>query len=296
MDKKVTIKDVAREAGVSVATVSYIMNNREDVKIGAETRKKVLQIANLLNYTPSSTAKSLATGRNNIIGISYRLNEKTLSRNLELIGFTKLLTERLDRLGYDVLFLPVNPSDESIHVRHNIDGIIAIDLSSTEFKSFSDRYLVPIIAVDMLVQDDLFYQVYTNLQDTIKKLMSNDAQTVLATDPYSNELYMESITSSADKERLFLLTDFDVEKGKFLNGKKLLSIGTLPAMMLSPYISSKDITVIGDKSMCKSLPSGVKIIENENEKKANMAINLLLNAIDHKFDVKHTYGIDLEAD
>ena len=296
MDKKVTIKDVAREAGVSVATVSYIMNNREDVKIGAETRKKVLQIANLLNYTPSSTAKSLATGRNNIIGISYRLNEITLSRNLELIGFTKLLTERLDRLGYDVLFLPVNPSDESIHVRHNIDGIIAIDLSSAEFKSFSDRYLVPIIAVDMLVQDDLFYQVCTNLQDTIKKLMSNDPQIVLVTDPYSNELYMESITSSADKERLFLLTDFDVEKGKFLDGKKLLSIGTLPAMMLSPYISSKGITVIGDKSMCKSLPSGVKIIENENEKKANMAINLLLNAIDHKFDVKHTYGIDLEAD
>ena len=64
MGKKVTVKDVAREAGVSVATVSYIMNNRTDQKISDATRKKVLQIANLLNYTPNSVAKSLATGRN----------------------------------------------------------------------------------------------------------------------------------------------------------------------------------------------------------------------------------------
>ena len=49
MGKKVTIRDVAKEAGVSVATVSYIMNDRKDVKISSETRKKVLQIANLLD-------------------------------------------------------------------------------------------------------------------------------------------------------------------------------------------------------------------------------------------------------
>ena len=86
MEKKVTVKDVAREAGVSVATVSYIMNNRTDQKISEATRKKVLQIANLLNYTPSSVAKSLATGRNSVIGITYHLNESTPSRNLELAG------------------------------------------------------------------------------------------------------------------------------------------------------------------------------------------------------------------
>ena len=60
MEKKVTVRDVAKEAGVSVATVSYIMNNRTDQKISEETRKKVLQIANLLNYKPSSVAKSPA--------------------------------------------------------------------------------------------------------------------------------------------------------------------------------------------------------------------------------------------
>ena len=62
MTKKATIRDVAREAGVSVATVSYVLNNRPNQKISDDTKKKVLQIANLLQYSPSFAAKQLTTG------------------------------------------------------------------------------------------------------------------------------------------------------------------------------------------------------------------------------------------
>lgn len=126
MQKRVTVKDVAKEAGVSVATVSYIMNNRTDQKISESTRKKVLQIANLLNYTPSFAAKSLATGRNNIIGISYRLNNNTPTRNLEITNFINILIPRLNRLKYDVLFMPTKASEDNIPINRNIDGIILL--------------------------------------------------------------------------------------------------------------------------------------------------------------------------
>lgn len=43
MTSKITIKDIAREAGVSVATVSYVLNQRNDQKISEETRNKVLR-------------------------------------------------------------------------------------------------------------------------------------------------------------------------------------------------------------------------------------------------------------
>ena len=48
---RVTIKDVAREAGVSVATASMALNNRSG--INALTRDKVLQVARALNYVPN---------------------------------------------------------------------------------------------------------------------------------------------------------------------------------------------------------------------------------------------------
>lgn len=51
MNKKVTIKDIAREAGLSIATVSYVLNNRDDKRISEATKKKVLQVVNMFNYT-----------------------------------------------------------------------------------------------------------------------------------------------------------------------------------------------------------------------------------------------------
>ena len=47
MHTKYTIRDIAKMAGVSAATVSYVINNREDQRISEETKKKVLQIVNL---------------------------------------------------------------------------------------------------------------------------------------------------------------------------------------------------------------------------------------------------------
>ncbi|HGA1267604.1 TPA: LacI family DNA-binding transcriptional regulator, partial [Streptococcus suis] len=82
--KKITIKDVAREAGVSVATVSYIINNREDQKISPETRNKVLQIINLLDYTPNQAAKSLVTQKSQIVALHYKEAESYLQKAEQL--------------------------------------------------------------------------------------------------------------------------------------------------------------------------------------------------------------------
>lgn len=294
MGKKVTIRDVAKEAGVSVATVSYIMNDRKDVKISSETRKKVLQIANLLDYTPSSAAKSLATGRNNIIGVSYRLSSNAPSRNLEITDFVNLLIERLNRMHYDILFLPIHPDEDNLPIRQNIDGIIAVDLSSDEFKNFADNYLVPIITVDMILHDNLFYQVYTNLPSAIERYMTQNPDSLLVLEPFGNEQYMDYIVSAVKPERLCILSDCHSDTLRSLQGKKLLVIGTYLALMIRPYVNGADMTVITSSAYSHMLPDSTDILEHDTSKKANVAINLLLNAIDRKFDVNHIYEISIQ--
>lgn len=64
----ITMKDIAREAGVSITTVSKIINNK-DMNISEQTRQRVLEIAKRENYTPNAMAKSLRAKTSNFIGV-----------------------------------------------------------------------------------------------------------------------------------------------------------------------------------------------------------------------------------
>ncbi len=65
--KPVTSADVAREAGVSRATVSYLLNNTPGQAISDATRRRVLDAAERLGYTPNRNARALRLGRSDIV-------------------------------------------------------------------------------------------------------------------------------------------------------------------------------------------------------------------------------------
>ncbi|MEV6348309.1 LacI family DNA-binding transcriptional regulator [Actinoplanes sp. NPDC051851] len=65
--KRTTSADVARAAGVSRATVSYVLNDRPGQSIPEATRRRILDVAQRLEYRPHGTARSLASGRSDIV-------------------------------------------------------------------------------------------------------------------------------------------------------------------------------------------------------------------------------------
>ncbi|QQO08700.1 LacI family DNA-binding transcriptional regulator [Breznakiella homolactica] len=71
----VTIKDVAKMAGVSISTVSMVLNGNPAIKLG--TRKKVLAVIEQCNYKPNQNARSLVTKSNKIIGVIRMTDEAT---------------------------------------------------------------------------------------------------------------------------------------------------------------------------------------------------------------------------
>jgi DNA-binding LacI/PurR family transcriptional regulator len=77
---RITSNDVAREAGVSQSTVSFVLNGTPGQTIPEETRRRVLAAAKKLDYRPRASARSLAAGRSDVVLLA--LPELPISANL----------------------------------------------------------------------------------------------------------------------------------------------------------------------------------------------------------------------
>ena len=99
----VSLKDIAKECGMSVATVSKALNGRED--ISTSTQERVRQIAAKMGYLPNSAARMLKTKRSYTIGV---LLEDAAGSGLTHEYFSRVLQgfkNEAETLGYDITFL-----------------------------------------------------------------------------------------------------------------------------------------------------------------------------------------------
>lgn len=129
MEKRVTAQDVAKEAGVSPTTVSFVLNNVEGVNIREDTRARVLEAAKNLNYHPNSSAQKMARGKTYVIGLILRQNTDQAYADLFLPQVMEGISFITRQNGYQILFFPLPPEEKEegflklIHERH-VDGLI----------------------------------------------------------------------------------------------------------------------------------------------------------------------------
>ena len=121
--KRVNIHDVAREAGVSVPTVSRAINNRP--RISKETREHVLRVAKKLNYQPNKTARALVTQRSHTIEvITTRPKHSLFSSSLAS------MSQFIRAAGYQITLSITDPNDFRDRLRSTTaqltDGVILI--------------------------------------------------------------------------------------------------------------------------------------------------------------------------
>ena len=129
--KKVTIRDLAREAGVSVTLVSFVMNakmgkdGRLDCPVNPDTAERVLQVAKRLGYRRNNATASLRSGRSHSIAVivSDIANPfyAEICRNIENIAYKD---------GYTVIFASSEESPQKLShlvetmVGYNVEGLI----------------------------------------------------------------------------------------------------------------------------------------------------------------------------
>ncbi|WP_172963951.1 LacI family DNA-binding transcriptional regulator [Paenibacillus sp. Cedars] len=172
--KKVTMKVIAEEAGVSVATVSYILNNVNNQSISAETRERVMKAAQRLNYKRNLTALALKSGKSELIGVL--LPDQTGEPYWARYRYSQALYhlgKHLNDAGYQLVVSYIDPqfSKLPILLERELDGVFILNASSSIFHRISKHYGVgiPIIGIDTSLDDPLFHTVVPDFEAGIEE-------------------------------------------------------------------------------------------------------------------------------
>ena len=143
----VGIKDIAKKAGLSAATVSRVINGKNNVN--AEKRERILKLVEETGYVPNQAARNMVLGRTFTVGIVIAETFNLFQRQLfSIIG------RHLDSFGYQTMFFFVNPdsySEDSCLARLKAvmpDGLVMIhEIMSKEFYSYIKSINLPCVSI-----------------------------------------------------------------------------------------------------------------------------------------------------
>ncbi|KIL50969.1 LacI family DNA-binding transcriptional regulator [Jeotgalibacillus campisalis] len=164
MTKRYTIQDIAVLAGVSAATVSKIMNNTGN--ISKATQDRVRAIIKETGYSPTHSAKSLASKKTNLIGIVYA---GKINVDLSHPFFNQVLNSfksQIGLLGYDFIFFSNEQYKGNYLSRcrhYNVDGVLIIAGDDVEDAIEQlDHSSIPCVGIDIELKGERSSYVMTN--------------------------------------------------------------------------------------------------------------------------------------
>jgi LacI family transcriptional regulator len=261
----ITIKDVAKRAKVSVTSASYALNSTGT--ISENTRKRVLEAAEELNYHPNAFARNLKKSKTHTIGVFItRFGGSFYEEILEGIHDAVLKTD------YELLVCPESRTKRKILTHRQVDGAIVFDSkikSDLILKLASKRF--PIVVLDRYLEADFLFPLLVDNQQGTKEafyhLFDQGARRMYfisgARDSFDNMERMKAFLSEADKNNVDVQSyygNFTEESGydiarKIIESKDLpeavfcandqMAIGFIKAMKENHLKAPEDIAIVG---------------------------------------------------
>ncbi|EKN63245.1 LacI family DNA-binding transcriptional regulator [Schinkia azotoformans] len=273
---KVTIYDVAKEANVSIATVSKVINNTG--RISEKTKKKVLNVMKKLDYQPNIMASALMGKQTKTIGL--------LIPDLANPFFAELARSIEDRgheFGYNLVICSTDYKEEkenkyiSLLKRKSVDGFILAsgfeNLGKVE-QLVKEDFPVAIVArdfpmfpVNTVALDDFMggYLAASYLID-----LGHENIGIIARDVWSNRERIRGFKQALDENQLTFPTDFEyIEKMSHIIQGKNMTIKYLKSLNPPTAIfACNDLLAIGAiqaiKEMGMNVPEHVSVIGFDN--------------------------------
>ncbi|WP_434630731.1 LacI family DNA-binding transcriptional regulator [Thermoanaerobacterium thermosaccharolyticum] len=305
-----TIRDVAEKAGVTVTTVSRVLNNRG--YISEKTRKKVYEAMKELNYQPNELARSLYRRKSYLIGLLIPSVSHPFFA--ELTSYIEYYAYQND---YKILLCnslqDVEKEKDYINMlkRHQVDGII---IGSHTLKT--EQYLnvnLPIVAIDRYFSEKIPYVASDNynggvlatkllIQNGCRKIAHISGPLILNTPANNRRKAFMDVVKEHNIENVVVETKlnvFDTDEYKKLIIKLFTDHPDIDGVFASSDLIAatiinaareigkevpKDLKIVGydDISIAKTIVPPLTTIRQPIEEMAKKTIEIILDQIDGK--------------
>lgn len=171
--KKVSIKSIAEELGVSKTTVSFVLNGKGDEnKISETTQKKIIDIAREKNYQPNQLARSLVIGKSHTIGLIIPDISNPFFGKMG-----KFIEHYIHKKGFNVMFGSTMESAEiekkllDVFFSRQVDGIIiAATMKNKTLPELFIKNNYPVVFFDRIPSERNLFSVSIDDESATNKL------------------------------------------------------------------------------------------------------------------------------
>lgn len=268
----VTIKDIAKLANVSHTTVSRALNNSPLIK--APTKRKILEIASQMNYTPNYNAKGLVMQRSNTIGLFFSSIKNGTSPSFladTLKGVNSVITQE-----YNLFIRGIDDYQDfsSIHPQR-FDGIILMSQSVQDhhFISHVLQKEIPVVVLNREIEENHIPNILSNdregskqavrllIESGHKDIAILEGNPIYKSSQIRKEGYLAAMMESGILVRpeLSVIGNYDMESG-YRGMQSLLSLSELPTAV---FCSNDDMAIGAMNAVFSSgkrVPDDISII------------------------------------
>ena len=311
---RATLKDVAQLAGVSSATVSYVLNGKRT--ISEDTRRRVMEAVHQLDYVPDLNARGLSMRDSKLIGVVVPQTEpgdRLMFQNSFYSEVLGSIEYHARQQGYHILIsaTDANESYLTLAKQRNLDGIIVIGMYPSEFYQQMKKSQIPIVLIDSYCNDYYYHNIriddaYGSYLATQYVLQGGHREAALFSGciqghgvmkkrltgyqkalaefgvPYREEYVFEGqIDYASGVELANKLVESRLPVTAVVAAADILAIGAMKGFYEAGLRVPDDISVIGfdDLEVSQYLTPGLTTVRQQISLKGQRAVELLLKHI-----------------
>lgn len=216
-NRRINMKDIAKEAKVSVATVSYVINKRKDQTIAPSTIKRVEDAVKKLGYVPNLAAKALVENKSYLIGVVIPQTEPGKRFMFANPFYGELLSSieyNAREKGYHVLISGTNVDQSYLEIanKRSLDGIIIVGIHPDNYYEKLISTSIPVVLIDSYCKNLPFKSISIKDRESAK----------MATQYLINKGHKKIAFASG------VITDNGVTYERFLGYKEALKEAKIP--------------------------------------------------------------------